>query len=127
MEHLIFYPRKWINNKEKPGYMKCIPKKIGFDFIDLGWKTKWTDIDYRYEWSPIWSFVFFKWQICILFDVPHQSNYWESWLYYELNTNKTKSQKERIEQCKKEFDQIWTRYEDDDKIFTNYYDLILKK
>ena len=50
-----FYPRRWV--KGKP-----VPKKIGFDSVRLGWKTKWRDDDYRFEWAPIWSFVFFKWQ-----------------------------------------------------------------
>lgn len=54
-----FYPRKWVKDKEKPGYLKAIPRKIGFDFVTLGWKTKWEETDYRHEWNPIWSFVFF--------------------------------------------------------------------
>ena len=57
-----FYPRKWINDKERPGFLKAVPKKIGFDFVDLGWKTKWTETDYRFEWGPLWSFVFFNYK-----------------------------------------------------------------
>lgn len=121
-----FFPRKWVKNKEEPGYLKCIPKKIGFDFIGLGWKTKWTATDYRYEWSPIWSFVFFKWQLCIFFNVPHPSNYWESWLFYELNTDKRKSQKDRIKQTIKEYPQNWTVYNNGKEEKIDYYTLILK-
>jgi len=122
-----FFPRRWVKNKEKPGYLKAIPKKIGFDFVELGWKTKWTDTDYRFEWSPLISFVFFKWQIAIVFKAPEQSNYWESWLYYENNTDKSKSQKERIEQCQKEFKQNWISWKNGVETKTNYYQFIIKE
>ena len=42
--------------------MRCkiaVPRKIGFDFVGLGWKTKWSSKDIRFEWSPLISFVFF--------------------------------------------------------------------
>ena len=45
----IFFPRKWVKDKEKPGYYKAITRKIGFDLVGLGWKTKWTETDYRFE------------------------------------------------------------------------------
>lgn len=90
-----FYPRKWVKYTEKDcikhakkdinnpssifynksinevkkyykGYSKSINKIIGFDFVSLGYKTKWNDWDIRFEWSPIWSFVFFKWQKALL-------------------------------------------------------------
>lgn len=121
-----FYPRVWKEKPDKDGNY-AVPKKIGFDFIGLGWKTKWEADDYRHEWSPIWSFVFFKWQFCIFFDVPHQSNYWTSWLYYELNTNHKLSQKERIELTKTEFPQNWIRYSNGEEEKIDYYPLILKK
>ena len=120
-----FFPRVWKKKPDKNGNY-AVPKKIGFDFVGLGWKTKWSDRDFRHEYNPIWSFVFFKWQFCVLFDVPHASNYWEAWLYYELITDKTKSQKERIEQCRKEFPQLYSRFVEGDKIYVDYYDLILK-
>lgn len=152
-----FFPRKWVNyskeeievkalekynkldqfQKDKvtleqyrkyyKGYKKAVPKVFGFDFVELGWKTKWTNTDYRFEWSPLISFVFFKWQIAIVFKAPEQSNYWESWLYYENNTDKSKSQKERIEQCQKEFKQNWIRWKDNKEIKINYYEFILKE
>ena len=28
-----FFPRKWIKNPDKSGYLKAVPKKIGFDFV----------------------------------------------------------------------------------------------
>ena len=152
-----FFPRKWVKLSEKEieekaqekynklsesdkskttlehykqyykGFTKSVPKKIGFDFVELGWKTKWTNTDYRFEWSPLISFVFFKWQIAVIFQAPEKSNYWESWLYYEYNTDKSKSQKERIEQCQREFKQNWISYKNGIKTKTNYYKLILKK
>ena len=121
-----FYPRKWIQSKEKKNYLTPIPKKIGFDFVELGWKTKWSDTDYRFEYSPLISFVFLKWQIAVIFSAPEPDHYWTSWLYYENNTDKSKSKKERIEQCKNEFPQNWISYKNGDKIKINYYNLILK-
>ena len=94
-----FYPRKTVNDPDKPGYLKFVPKKIGFDFVPLGWKTKFDF--YRREWNPRISFVFFKWQIAVTFVPEHDMHYWEAWLYYDRNTDKTKSKRERIEQCRK--------------------------
>lgn len=122
-----FYPRRWVKDKEKPGWNKVIPRKIGFDFVDLGWKTKWTDNDFRYEWGPLWSFVFFKLQICIFFRVPEPPHYWASWLYYELRTDKKKSQKERIEDCKKGFPLLWSVYTPGkEEELKDYYLTVLK-
>lgn len=122
-----FFPRKWVNNKEKPGYMKCVPKKIGFDFVGLGWKTKWSADDFRHEYNPIWSFVFFKWQIAIIFSPENDMNYWECWLTYELTTDKSKSVKERLKEAKDNFPCKWIEYNGDDKSTVCYWDLILKK
>jgi len=101
-----------------------VPKKIGFDFVRLGWKTKWDS--YRFEWSPMISFVFFKWQIAVTFAAPHLDHYWESWLYYTRETKGTIE--ERIAQCRKKAPQTWTRHHSDGKKeTTDYYDLILKE
>ena len=123
-----FFPRKWIKDPNKPGYKTFIPKKIGFDFVSLGWKTKWTDSDYRFEWPPIMSFVFFKWQVAVIVTAPEQDHYWEAWLYYENNTDKTKSKQERIEQCKKEYPLGWSLYGNNGDIEkVDYYDHILRR
>jgi len=124
-----FFPRKWVKSKEKPGYLFPVPKKIGFNSCGLGWKTKWEETDYRFESSPILSFVFFKWQIAIIVSAEYQDNYWTSWLYYEYNTDKTKSNKERIEQCIKCFPQKYTIYYPDgrEEGVIDYYELILKR
>jgi hypothetical protein len=102
------------------------PKKIGFDFVDLGWKTKWNGTDFRFEWSPVWSFVFFGYQIAIIFEAPEQDHYWESWLYYELVTDKNKTKGERVEDLRKNFPQNWIRYKDNEDIKIDYYTIILK-
>lgn len=129
-----FFPRKWVkftyedafeaavkdtqskthyNKGKNPldlvdgymGYQKAIPRKIGWDFVGLGWKTKYDS--YRHEWDPIWSFVFFKWQIAIRFIPKESCHYWECWLGYELGTDKTKNRKERIKECREKYPQIW--------------------
>ena len=120
-----FFPRKAVKKGDKPGFLTFVPKKIGFDFVGLGYKTKWSDTDYRFEWNPVWSFVFFKWQIAILF-VPNEcDHYWEAWLYYYYNTKGT--ERERIEVCKKEFPQTYTVSNGETKTTVNYYNKILRR
>lgn len=104
-----------------------VPKKIGFDFVDLGWKTKWTAKDIRFEWAPVWSFVCFGYQIAITWNAPEQDHYWESWIYYEYHTDKTKTRSERITQCREEFPNTWTRHpKGEESVTIDYYDIILK-
>jgi hypothetical protein len=115
-----FLPRKWVNGK-------AVPLKVGFNYCGLGYKTKWTNTDFRYEWGPVLSFVFFGYQIALMVGQKDVSHYWEAWLYYEYATDKTKSKRERIEQCRKEFSQTWTRSsqgKEDETI--DYYTRILK-
>lgn len=104
----------------------AVPKKIGFNYTGLGWKTKWTPDDYRFEWSPVFSFVFFKWQIAIEFITPECHHYWECWLYYTRETDKTKSKKERLEQARKKYPCKWTRYINGEEEMICYWDSILK-
>jgi hypothetical protein len=108
-------------NKMNSSY--AVPKKIGFDFVPLGWKTKWDS--YRHEWNPMISFVFFKWQIALMFIPEHDMHYWEAWLYYTRETKGTTA--ERVAQCKKEAPCTWTSHSEGKKETTDYYDLILKK
>lgn len=75
--------------------MKCSfsePKRIGFDFVELGWKTKFDD--YRHEFNPVWSFVFLNYQIALMFVPKHDTHYWECYLYYKYETNKNNTPKE---------------------------------
>lgn len=102
------------------------PKKVGFDFVNLGWKTKWSSADFRHEWNPVWSFVCFGYQIALIFIPENSSHYWESYLFYHYATDKSKSIKERIKYARKEFPNIWTSHSDEGKITTNYWDVSLK-
>ena len=47
-------------------------------------------------------------------------------IYYEYATDKTKSKRERVEQCRKEFNQTWTRSKDGKDEVIDYYERILK-
>jgi hypothetical protein len=113
--------------KEYKNYTFPIPLTVGFSYCGLGWKTKWTNTDFRYEWGPVLSFVFFGYQVALMVGHKHSSHYWEAWLYYEYATDKTKSKRERIEQCRKEFNQTWTvsSYGKEDETI-DYYTRILK-
>lgn len=143
-----FYPRRWVRYsykdcvneankalendkhnsltfnqlvKKYSGYQKAVKKRIGFDFVSLGWKTKYGE--YRHEWNPVWSFVFFGYQIAVMVIPEHDMHYWECWLNYEYNTDKTKTKKERIKQCIKEYPCTWSVNGE----YVDYYQLILKK
>ena len=124
-----FFPRRWVNNPDKPGYQMPVSKKVGFDFVGLGWKTKWTNTDYRFEWAPLISFVFFKWQVAVMFIAPEQDHYWEAWLYYYYDTDKSKSKAERMAQCRKEFPMIWktSNLSKQTSETIDYYTKVLKK
>jgi len=123
-----FFPRRWVDNPEKPGYQKAIPKKIGFDFVGLGYKTKWSDTDYRFEWGPLISFVFFKWQIAVMLKVPHPEHYWVCWLTYENDTdNDLLDTSTRIKIAKEINPEVWTSSKGDGKKETTcYWDKVLK-
>ena len=108
------------------GYTKAVPIKVGFDWCSLGWKTKWTDTDFRYEWGPVFTFVFFGYQIAMMVGQKDVSHYWEAWLYYEYATDKTKSKRERVEQCRAEFNQTWKSYSGGKEEIIDYYERILK-
>jgi len=118
-----FYPRI-VDKKTR----KFKPKKIGFDFVDLGYKTKWSNTDYRFEWSPIWSFVFWKWQIALIFTKPTKdaslSAYWEGWLYYRYHTEG--SQSKRLYQAVYDFPMNITKYVGEQKIQLCEWDPIIK-
>lgn len=120
-----FLPRKTIKDPDNPGYLKFVPKKIGFDIVNLGWKTKFGE--FRFEWSPLISFVFFKWQIAIIISAIEENHYWESWLYYQYETDNNKSKFDRATQCQKEYQQIWKLSKNGVSTKVNFYDVILKK
>lgn len=110
--------------------MRCtypVPKKIGFDVVSLGYKTKWSDTDFRFEWPPLISFVFFGYQIAAIIVAPEQEHYWEAWLYYDLKTDPKKSKKERIKDCKTNFPLNYTITTKSESKKVNYYDTILRE
>lgn len=121
---------QWVEKSR--GFMTAVPIKVGFSSCPLGFKTKWTDTDFRYEWGPTFTFVFFGYQVAWMIGHPDPYQYWEAWLYYEYATDKTKSRKERVAQCRKEFPRTYTIYHKDPKTGENaqetidYYERILK-
>jgi hypothetical protein len=128
-----FLPRKWVKNKDKPWYLKAIPRKFGFDFVRLGWKTKWSEKDFRFEWAPMISFVCFNRQFVISVRAPHQHHYWEAWLYYEYCTDHRLPKWLRLRHCRENFPITWTVYhksketwETDREETIDYYTKIIK-
>jgi len=124
-----FYPRKMIDSKTKKGYYEFKDKKwFGIDFVGLGWKTKWSDTDYRFEYAPMFSLVFLKKQFCIFLHVDEPNSYWESMLYYYHNTLQNHRWKDRVDKLKHDFPQTWTSHTSDGKVTRiNYYTTILKE
>jgi len=114
--------------EKKKNYKFPVPKKIGFDFVGLGYKTKWSDTDYRFEWGPLISFVFFKWQIAVMLDVPDPYHYWVCWLTYENDTDKDLSTDTRIKLAKEINPEVWTSSKGEGKKETIcYWDKVLKE
>jgi hypothetical protein len=105
-------------------YRFPVQLKVGFSWCGLGWKTKYES--YRYETPPVFSFVFFGYQIALVVGHEHPNQYWESWLYYEYETKGTR--RERVKQCREKAPQTWTIYKHgEEKETIDYYELILKK
>jgi hypothetical protein len=113
--------------QEQMRYTYAVPLKVGFSYCDLGYKTKWTDTDYRYEYSPVFSFVFFGYQLAIMIGNKNPDSYWTAWLYYENNTDKSKSKEERLIQCIEKFPQTYTIYSKGKKETIDYYPKIIRK
>jgi len=120
-----FLPRVWKNKPDKSGSY-AVPKKIGFDFVSLGYKTKWSHDDFRFEWNPIWSFVFFGYQFCIHFVAPYCDHYWECYLFYYYETDKKLTKIQRINDCIKRNPCVWISHHDGIEERIDYYKLILK-
>ena len=107
-------------------HTKPVDLKIGFSLCGLGYKLKWTDTDYRYEYGPVLSFVFFGYQIAIMIGHDHPDQYWCAWLYYENHTDKRLSKEERIKECIKEFPLTYTVYNKAGERSVNYYYEVLR-
>lgn len=129
-----FYPRKTVKSKTKPGYLEFKPLTVGFSSCGLGWKTKWDSQDIRFEWSPVFSFVFFGYQIAIIVTHDYRDHYWPAWLFYHLHTYKILSKKERLISCMYHFPLIYKSWTKDPvtgntikETRINYYKHIVKK
>jgi hypothetical protein len=57
---------------------------------------------------------------------PHHSHYWESWLCYEYRSDKNKSKRKRVNFCRRKHPQKWSTGSGENKVVTDYWDLILK-
>ncbi len=112
--------------EERKNYLFPVPLKVGFSYCGLGWKTKWTSTDFKHEWNPVLSFVFFGYQIALTVYHECGSHYWECWLYYEYATDKTKPTHRRIWQCRKKFPQTWKSSYQGKEETIDYYERILK-
>ena len=112
--------------KEKMRYEYAVSKKVGFDFVGLRWKTKWADTDFRFEFNPVWSLVFFGYQIALIFVPENCHHYWECFLFYNFATDKKKTTKERLKQAREEFNCTWTSHSNGEKKTTNYWDVVIK-
>ena len=101
------------------------PKKIGFDFVGLRWKTKFNS--FRHEHNPVWSFVFFGYQIALIFRLEDDIHYWECFLAWEYDTDKSKSPQERLKEAKEKHRCTWTSYSNEEKITTDYWTKVIRK
>ena len=110
--------------KEKMRYDYAVSKKVGFDFVGLRWKTKYDSI--RFEYNPVWSFVAFGYQIALTFVPENCHHYWECYLAYEYDTDKSKSQKERLKEAKEKHPCTWTSYYNGEKTTTDYWKVVVK-
>jgi len=122
-----FLPRKTVKSKTKPGWLEFKSIKwFGFNYCGLGWKTKWTATDFRHEWNPVFSLVVLNRQLAITVFHAEHCHFWESWLYYEYATDKSKSVVDRVADCINGFSNTWIGHDKRGKVTTNYYNLILK-
>lgn len=118
-----FLPRNMKLNKETR-YYEFSEKKLGFSFCGMGWKTKYDD--FRHEYNPVWSFVAFGYQIALIFRPEHDMHYWECWLAYEYDTDKSKSRKERLKEAIEKYPCTWTSHYNGEKTTTDYWKVIIK-
>lgn len=108
------------------GYTKAVNLTVGFSSCGLGYKTKWSETDYRYEYGPVFSFVFFGYQIAIMIGHKHPDHYWTAWLYYENHTDKKLSKIERIKQCIEGYPLVYTVFSNNTETTSDYYHKVLK-
>lgn len=114
-----FLPRHW--RKDREGGLKAVPAKwFKLDIVPLGYKTKWTESDYRFEWQPCFSLVVLGSQTAISFELDPQV--WESYLIYENCTEGVPLN--RLRKCRKLNPNVWVS---GDGVKTDYFLKGLKK
>jgi hypothetical protein len=118
---------RWYFGRVRVGVPYSLPRKwLGLDFVGLGWKTKWGDDDFRFQWNPLVSFVFWKWQVALSWVPDHADYYWEAWLYWELRTQKSQPWGHRVQQCRAEFPMITATYNGAEETVIDWYDSVLR-
>lgn len=110
---------------EKMKYSYAVPLKVGFSSCGMGWKTKFNS--FRHEHNPVWSFVFFGYQIALIFRPEDDIHYWECFLAWEYDTDKSKSPQERLKEAKEKHRCTWTSYSNEEKITTDYWTKVIRK
>lgn len=112
--------------EEYRGHTFPVLLKVGFDYCSVGWKTKWDEYDIRHEWNPVYTFVFFGYQIALTVYHEYHSHFWEAWICYEYKTDKSLSKKERVAFCREKCPQIWKSRQDGEEIIIDYYTKVVK-
>ena len=122
-----FLPRKKV--KIQKDIYRFDKRKFGFDFCGLGWKTKYNE--YRHEYDPVFSFVFFNKQIALIWSAPIKNiaeNYWEAWLFYYNETDHIKDKLSKLKYCINKYPCIYTVYKGKNKHeIINLYDIAIKE
>lgn len=108
-----FLPRRLNKNRN------FVKKKIGFSACGLGYKTKWTPSDYRFEWQPCYGFVFYKLQFCIWFIKDPQE--WESWLLYRHFRRRGLSNLDALVKTRETNPNVWVSYKDGAQEKTDWF------
>ena len=106
-----------------------LPRNRLFEYkrVRLGFKTKWHETDYRFEWPPMISIVFLGLQFTVEITPPteHWDSYWESWIYYDRHVDKTLPITEQVEKLREGFPLSFRRF-GEGNINLDYYEYVLK-
>jgi hypothetical protein len=87
-----FYPRKWVKNKD--GSSKTVYVKwLWLQIVRLGFKSKWSSEDIRYEWPPSIHIIICKLQIVFWLKHDNEDDYWKSIILYTDFNGKSEEEK----------------------------------
>jgi hypothetical protein len=93
-----FYPRKWV--KADSGSKGIYVKWLWLQTVNLGWKTKWSSEDIRFEWNPAIHFIFLYTQTVIFLKHAEPDYYWCALILYAKTNG---SHEEKVAAVKKQF------------------------